>query len=183
MVIAIAIAIYLPMLVEARRARRNERIQRARGGIEPDDDVYRVMRVAYPLGFAAMLAELTVRGRPAPAAFVAGALVFACAKTLKWWAIAALGSAWTFRVVAVPGAPLVAAGPYRFLRHPNYIAVAGEFVGAMLMTGASVSGPTATLLFGVLLWKRTRVEEALLARIAPPSDELRRPAIRRIRGL
>ena len=161
----IAVAIFLPMLLEARRAARNERTQRARGGLEPAGDVYRLMRLAYPGGFAAMLVELALRGRPpAVELLAAGAVVFALAKTLKWWAIATLGPAWTFRVIAVPGAPLVAAGPYRFLRHPNYLAVVGEFLGAALMTGALVSGPAATLAFGVLLKKRIAAEERLLAR-------------------
>ena len=58
----------------------------------------------------------------------------------------------------------MAAGPYRVLRHPNYAAVVGELVGATLMTGAFVAGPTATVLFGVLLKKRIAVEERALGR-------------------
>src|SRR5207302_315004 len=77
---------------------------------------------------------------------LAGATLFAAAKALKWWAIATLGPAWTFRVIVVPGAPLVASGPYRFVAHPNYIGVVGELVGATLMTGAFISGPIATAL-------------------------------------
>ena len=56
-------------------------------------------------------------------------MVFAGAKALKWWAIDTLGGAWTFRVIVVPDAPLVARGPYRWLRHPNYVGVLGEFIG------------------------------------------------------
>ena len=162
--LSIAAAVFAPMLIEARRAAANERAQRARGGVEPRDDVYRVMRVAYPVGFAAMLAEMAWRGRPAVELLAAGATVFALAKALKWWAIAALGSAWTFRVIVVPDVPLVARGPYRFLRHPNYVAVVGEFVGAALMTGAFVAGPAATLVFVVLLSRRVAVEERALRR-------------------
>ena len=51
------------------------------------------------------------------------------AKALKWWAILTLGRFWTFRVIVVPGATLVAGGPYRWLRHPNYVGVIGELVG------------------------------------------------------
>jgi methyltransferase len=111
-----------------------------------------------------MLAELAWRGRPAVVLLAAGVAVFAIAKALKWWAIAALGVAWTFRVIVVPDATLVAGGPYRFLRHPNYVAVVGEFVGAALMTGAFVAGPAATLVFVVLLSRRVAVEEHALRR-------------------
>jgi len=158
-----AVAIYLPMLIEARRAARNERAQLARGGIEPAGDVYGAMTLAYPGCFAAMLVELALRGRPSVEVFATGVTVFVCAKALKWWAIAALGPAWTFRVILVPSSPLVTTGPYRWLRHPNYIGVVGELVGAALMTGATVAGPAALLVFGVLLIKRIRVEERLLA--------------------
>lgn len=91
-----------------------------------------------------------------------GTLVFVAAKSIKWWAVRALGSCWTFRVIVVPGAPLVASGPYRWLRHPNYIAVAGELAGTALMTGALVMGPLGTALFGLLMAKRIRVETAAL---------------------
>lgn len=163
MLIAIAAAIFVPMLLEARRAASNERAQRGRGGIEPRDDIYKVMRLAYPGGFAAMLAEAALRGLPASQVVSAGAALFVCAKALKWWAIASLGPAWTFRVLVVPGSRLVASGPYRFLRHPNYLAVVGEFLGAALMTGAVATGPAATVLFGVLLSKRIAVENRVLA--------------------
>src|ERR1044071_7840385 len=101
----IAALVFLPMLLEARRAAVNERAQRTRGGVEPPDDVYRVMRVAYPGAFLLMIVEGSVRGGASAALFASGAAVFVFAKALKWWAIAALGPAWTFRVIVVPGAP------------------------------------------------------------------------------
>ncbi len=61
-VIAIVVVVFLPMLIEAIRAARNERAQRARGGIEPPGDVYRAMQIAYPAGFAVMIAERSLRG-------------------------------------------------------------------------------------------------------------------------
>src|SRR6186997_1530953 len=103
------------MLVETRRAARNERAQRARGGIEPPGDVYKLMRIVYPAAFLAMLAEGAVRGAPASGVIVGGAAVFAAAKALKWWAIVSLGPCWTFRVIVVAGATLVARGPYRWV--------------------------------------------------------------------
>src|SRR5262245_41829446 len=110
------------MAVEALRARRNERSQRARGGLEPRGDVYAAMRIAYPAAFAAMLVEGALGGAPRASIAAAGILVFSAAKALKWWAIVSLGPSWTFRVIVVPGAPLVVRGPYRWLRHPNYVA-------------------------------------------------------------
>jgi len=167
---SIVAIVYAAMLVEARRASRNERAQRARGGLEPRDDVYRVMRVVYPASFAAMFVEGAVRGTPAPAVAIAGAALFAAAKILKFWAIRSLGPSWTFRVIVVPGARLVETGPYRWLRHPNYVAVIGELAGVAAMTGAFVAGPTALAVFGMLLVRRIRVEDRLLATAARRPD-------------
>ncbi len=163
--------VFVVMLVEARRAAANERRQRARGGVEPPHDVYRTMQWAYPLSFLAMIVEGTVRGNAPAAAPIAGAMVFAGAKALKWWAIVSLGRAWTFRVIVVPGDRLVGNGPYRVMRHPNYIAVLGELVGVALLTGARLSGPLAVIGFGWLMLRRIAVEERAFVTIGRPGAE------------
>jgi methyltransferase len=168
MLTALAVAVFGSMIIEARLAARHERAQFARGGFEPADDVYQLMRVAYPAAFAAMIGEGAWRGAAAPAVLWGGGMLFVAAKALKWWAILTLGLSWTFRVVVVPGAPLVARGPYRFLRHPNYAAVVVELLSAALMTSAVVSGPIAILAFGALLRMRIRAEERALAAAGPP---------------
>ena len=162
LVVALAACVFGFMLFEAIRAARNERAQRAAGGIEPAGDVYSLMRIAYPASFLAMIIEGAIRGGSLRAALVAGMIVFAAAKALKWWAIASLGASWTFRVIVVPGSRRVASGPYRWLRHPNYVAVVGELVGVALATGARASGPIALLVFATLLVKRITVEDRAL---------------------
>jgi methyltransferase len=154
--------VFAPMLVEARRAARNERLQRARGGIEPPDDVYGIMRVAYPGAFMVMIIDGAMRGGSTALLFVAGLVMFGAAKALKWWAIRTLGPCWTFRVIVVPGTARVASGPYRYVRHPNYFAVTGELIAVALMTGASVLGAVVTLAFGLLIWRRIAVESSAL---------------------
>jgi methyltransferase len=160
--VPLVIAVFAPMLLEARRSTLNERAQRARGGIEPSGDVYELMRVAYPAAFLAMIAEGMVRGGPPRTVLVGGIAVFAIAKALKWWAIVTLGACWTFRVIVIPGGPLVAAGPYQWLRHPNYVGVVGELIGVGLMTGAWIFCPIGTAGFVALLSKRIAVESRML---------------------
>jgi methyltransferase len=160
--ILVAAIVFIPMIVEARRASANERVQRARGGVEPAGDVYRLMQFAYPGAFLATIVEGVMRGDQAGGVFAVGLALFAAAKALKWWAIAALGAFWTFRVIVVPGAALVTSGPYAYLRHPNYIAVVGELVAVTLMTGAIVTGPVAAAGFGALILMRIRVEQRAL---------------------
>jgi methyltransferase len=166
---ALAALVFVPMLVEARRAGRNERAQRSRGGVEPAGDVFAIMQMAYPGAFALMLAEGWWRGAPRSEWMAVGLVAFIAAKLLKWWAILTLGPSWTFRVIVVPGAALVARGPYRFVRHPNYVGVALELAGAGLMTGAAVSGPLAVVLFSILMRKRIGVEDRALGRAAAPA--------------
>jgi methyltransferase len=153
------VVVALFMVVEARRAASNERAQRSRGGIEPSDDVYALMQIAYPSIFLEMIAEGVLRGIAVGSGrFVAGLTIFIAAKLLKWWAIATLGPFWTFRVIVMPGSTPIGRGPYRIMRHPNYVAVVGEIVGVALMMRATVTGPIALVMFGALLLRRVAVE-------------------------
>ena len=88
--------------------------------------------------------------------------LFLASKALKTWAVVSLGRRWTYKVLVLPGAPLVTHGPYAFLRHPNYVAVLGELVGMALTMGAVLTGPAATAFFGWLLWRRILAEERAL---------------------
>jgi len=170
MLILTIVVVFGFMAVEALRAARNERTQRAAGGREPSGDVYGWMQIAYPAAFAAMFLEGFLRdGAPPRLALAAGVLVFALGKALKWWAIVTLGRCWTFRVIVVPGTPLVRRGPYRFVRHPNYLGVIGELAGVGLLTGAVLSAPMATAVFGLLISRRVDVEERALTKAARES--------------
>ncbi|HXH07951.1 MAG TPA: isoprenylcysteine carboxylmethyltransferase family protein [Vicinamibacterales bacterium] len=155
--------VFVLMLGEAVLSRRHERALRARGAVEPEGDVYPVMRVAYPLCFLAVGVEGALAGSPPRGRLLAGAAVFVMAKALKYWAIATLGERWTFRVLVLPGVPLVTGGPYRWLNHPNYLAVAGEIAGAALMLRAPVAGLLGLAGFGALIRRRIAVEDRALA--------------------
>ena len=141
----------------------NERQLRARGAIEPAGDVINAMRFAYPGAFLAMGIEGALSGPASKDIMVAGLALFGLAKALKIWAISSLGGRWSYRVLILPGAPLVTTGPYRFLSHPNYVAVVGELLGATLMCGAVLAGPAATAFFLVLILKRIAVENRAVA--------------------
>jgi methyltransferase len=155
-------AVLLLMLVELQLSVHNERQLRAKGAVEPDGDVIDVMRVAYPLSFVAMGVEAWWRGTWSRDWLLLGLVLFGWAKALKFWAIAHLGPRWTFRVLVLPDAPLVTSGPYRYLRHPNYVAVIGELVAVAIALQAPLAGVLATLGFGWLIRRRIAVEERAL---------------------
>jgi methyltransferase len=158
-VLAVIVAVMLGELVISRR---NERILLARGATAPPDPVYRTMQWAYPGAFIAMAIEGATAGIPPASVLWMGAIVFAAAKALKFWAIATLGVRWTYRVFVLPGAPLITSGPYRWVRHPNYVGVVGELLGMALLTGARVSGPVMIVFFSWLLRRRIQAEERAL---------------------
>jgi methyltransferase len=158
---ALAVAMLL-MLAELGMSLHHERLLRARGAVEPPDAVYSTMRWAYPAVFVAMAAEGMLFGPVPRPVLVAGIAVFAIAKVVKFWAITTLGERWTYKVLVLPGVPLVTGGPYRFVRHPNYVGVVGELVGMALITGARVTGPLGLILFSWLLMRRIQAEERAL---------------------
>lgn len=161
---ATTIAALLIMAGEAVLSAFNERQLRARGAIEPEGDVIGTMKFAYPLSFVAMGIEGALTG-PAPRDLMLyGLALFGLAKALKLWAISSLGWRWSFRVLVLPGAPLVASGPYRFLSHPNYLAVAGEIASVALIVWAPITGVLATLGFGRLMIRRIAIEDRALGR-------------------
>lgn len=163
--------VVVTMLAELVVSRRNESRLVARGAVFPPDPVYSTMRWMYPAVFAAMAAEGMFRGADVsfgngtgPGFLTwAGAAVFVAGKLVKYWAIATLGERWTYRVLVLSGVPLVTSGPYRFMRHPNYVGVVGELLGMMMLTSAWVAGPVGTVLFGELLRRRIAAEERALA--------------------
>jgi methyltransferase len=161
--LAVLAVVLVMMIAEALVSRSNERWLRQQGALEPPGDVYATMRWTYPVAFVAMAVEGLLRVPEPSTTTLAGAVVFVAAKALKYWAIASLGRRWSFRVLVLPGAPLVGHGPYAVFRHPNYVGVMGELVGMALLTGAPVSGLVSTVLFAGLLWRRIRVEERALA--------------------
>ena len=163
MIATVAFAlVFAPMLLEAAISARHDRELRSRGALEPQDDVFRAMQLGYPAAFLVMVLEAWWRQPHFDRVFAAGLAVFAAAKLLKYWAIATLGVRWTFRVLVPPDSEPVRSGPYRFHPHPNYIAVAGELVGAALMAHSIVAGPAATIGFLLLIRRRIAVEERML---------------------
>ena len=155
-------AFLLMMLGELWLSRSNERWMVAHGAVASPDPVYATMRWAYPGAFVAMGVEGVLTDPAIGPPMLAGALLLVAAKAIKFWAIATLGRRWTYRVLVLPGAPLVGSGPYRFVRHPNYVGVVGELIAMALLSGARITGPLAVLGFGWLLVRRIAAEERAL---------------------
>jgi methyltransferase len=155
-------------LAELRTARRNAAWSRRRGATEHGRGHYPVMVLLHTGLLAGCLAEPAWAGRPfLPAlGWPMLALVLA-AQGLRWWCVSTLGPRWNTRVIVVPGLPLVTAGPYRRLAHPNYVAVVAEGVALPLVHTAWVTAAAFTLLNLPLLAVRLRCETTALRTAAP----------------
>ncbi len=89
--------------------------------------------------------------------------VVIAAQALRWWCIATLGQQWNTRVVVVPDAGRVSGGPYRFIPHPNYVAVVIEGIALPLVHSAWLTAVVFTVLNAALLGSRISVEDKALA--------------------
>ena len=158
------VAVLLILGGEAAVSAFNERVLRARGAVPAADDPMGMMMWAYPVCFVAMAIEGALFG-PAPRSVLTmGLALFGLSKALKMWVISTLGVRWTFRVLVLPGLPPITHGPYALIRHPNYLAVMGEFVGVAMIVWAPVAGIASVIGYGLLLRRKIAVEDRALGR-------------------
>lgn len=152
-VLALLVALVVQRMLELRVAKRNEAWARAQGATEFGAGHYPLfflLHGGWMLGW--LLEGWSADALPALWWFWVG--VFGLAQGLRYWAIGTLGQRWNTRVLVFPGVPPIAGGPYRFLPHPNYLAVVLELAAVPLAVGASwtavvAGGLNAALLLGI----------------------------------
>ena len=150
-------------LVTAQRAAelvlsyRNTSRLMARGAVEVAPKHYPLMVAVHAL----WLGALWVFGRDQPVN-VAALIVYLALQGSRFWVMRTLGGRWTTRIIVLPGEPLVSAGPYRFLTHPNYAVVAGEIATLPLVVGLPWLGVLFTILNAAVLVIRVRAENRAL---------------------
>jgi methyltransferase len=161
----------LGRLVELRIADRNLRRLIARGGVEAAPGHYRWMVLLHAAFLAACPLEVWGLDRPFVPALAAVMLpLVVLATALRYWVISTLDGRWTTRIVCLPGVPPVTGGPYRFLRHPNYLAVIIEVLALPLVHTAWFSAIVFSLANALVLRVRIRAEEEALSRLSDYGD-------------
>ncbi|MFI9542599.1 isoprenylcysteine carboxyl methyltransferase family protein [Streptomyces sp. NPDC052016] len=164
----IVLAVAAERVAELVVARRNAAWTLARAGVEHGRGHYPVMVALHTGLLACCLLEPVLAHRPFLPALGWSALALALlAQALRWWCITTLGPYWNTRVIVVPGARLVGTGPYRFLRHPNYVAVVVEVAALPLVHTAWLTAAVFTVANAVLLAVRIRCENTALAQAVP----------------
>ncbi|MEE1801373.1 isoprenylcysteine carboxyl methyltransferase family protein [Streptomyces sp. JV176] len=161
----LVLAVGAERVAELAVARRNARWSLARGAVERGRGHYPPMVVLHTGLLLGCLAEVALADRPfTPVPGWTMLAVVVAAQALRWWCIRTLGPRWNTRVLVVPGLPLVTGGPYRLLRHPNYVAVVAEGVALPLVHGAWLTALVFTVLNAGLLTVRIRCENGALRR-------------------
>lgn len=162
----LVLAIAAERLAELVVARRNTRWSLARGGTESGRGHYPAMVALHTALLVGALAEVRLAERPfLPVLGWTMVAVVVAAQALRWWCIRALGPRWNTRVIVVPGLPRVTGGPYRWMGHPNYVAVAAEGLALPLVHGAWATALVFTVLNAALMAVRIRCEDRALARL------------------
>lgn len=153
----------LERVVELVVSRRHVAWARARGARESGQGHYPVMVALHTALLVGCVVEPWALARPfVPALGAAMVALVVAAQALRWWCISTLGPRWSTRVLVVPGLVRVTTGPYRWLRHPNYVAVVLEGAALPLVHSAWITAVAFTALNLALLTVRVRCEDAAL---------------------
>jgi methyltransferase len=144
-------------------SRRNARRAVSRGGIEVERGNFRVMVTFHALFIIACAVEASLHRPRFPSSLSVMALIGeAGAQALRYWSVASLGERWNTRIIVIPNTPPVVSGPYRYIRHPNYAAVALEIACVPLVRGLWITAVVFSLMNVVLLAFRISLEERAL---------------------
>lgn len=156
------ILIAFQRLSELLIARRNERTLRSEGAVEYDAPGYKAIVLMHIAFFVSMIAEFFILGRSLNPYWIPLLFIFTAAQIIRYWAISSLGKYWNTRILAVPGAKPVTKGPYKYMRHPNYLAVIIEIAVIPLIFSCYVTAIVFSILNLMLLRRRITIEERAL---------------------
>lgn len=157
------LAVALSRLLELRRSASHQRWLLARGARPVAEPGFVAMVALHAGVLVGTAAEVIVGRRPMYPALALGAfLVLLGAEALRWWAIKSLGRQWTVRVIDSTELGIVTAGPYRWMRHPNYAAVFIEMIALPLIHTAWITASVGAAFHLYVLRRRIALEESVL---------------------
>ena len=164
-----ALHLLIPLVIIQRvaelvKARRNARIVMAKGAVEAGANHYPAIVMLHLLWFVGMIVEIVVLSRAINPFWPILLVIFLLAQGLRYWAISSLGEQWNTRILVIPGSKPVSSGPYRLMKHPNYLAVVVEILILPVMLGAYITAVTTSLINLALLRVRIRAEEEAMGR-------------------
>lgn len=163
------IILAIQRLSELRIAGRNERDVLSEGAVEYDREGYRVIVIMHIAFFVSFIAEYVLLKRNLNTLWPLFLSTIIAAEVLRYWAIFSLGKYWNTKILVIPGTVPVSRGPYRYMKHPNYLAVVLEIALLPLIFSCYITAAVFSLLNITLLYRRIRIEERALYRQSEPN--------------
>lgn len=157
--------VMIQRLIELIVASKNEKWMRSQGAFEVGADHYPVMVLMHTGFFVTLLLEVTVLDRPLSPIWLVLLTIFLIAQVMRIWCLISLGKYWNTKILVLPGADVVKKGPYRWIRHPNYLIVTVELLTLPLLFGAYFTAILFTVLNLWMLSVRIPAEENALKEV------------------
>lgn len=162
--------IIVQRLFELMVARRNERWMKERGALEFGRGHYPWIVLIHVLFFISYIAEVYIFNKGLSPYWGLMLLLFVLTQAGRMWVLFSLGRFWNTKIIVLPGANIVRKGPYRFIKHPNYVIVAVEFLVIPFMFQAYITAIVFTLLNIIILSIRIPAEEKALGKLTEYED-------------
>ncbi|RPF55811.1 isoprenylcysteine carboxyl methyltransferase family protein [Aquisalibacillus elongatus] len=165
--IVLSLYFILLRLVEVMVAKSNEKFQKQRGAIEVNDPYYKAIVMTHSLFFIVLLTESYIVHEWQRDISIVVFTLLVMVQVLRFWTLASLGRFWNTKVIVLPSANLVVKGPYKWMKHPNYVIVGLEFILIPILFYSYV---TATVFLSLHLWlmtKRIPLENQALQKLSP----------------
>lgn len=151
-------------LIELKIARHNERWLKSRGGIEKGAEHYKWFIILHTFFFLSILLEVVITNGPDPQPLNTYLLmIFLLTQLGRVWCIQTLGKFWNTKIIVIPGVSLIRKGPYKYMKHPNYVIVGIELFVIPLLFGAYITAILFPILHIMLLRVRIPSEDRALA--------------------
>lgn len=157
-------AVVIQRFIELSYSKRNERLLKSKGAIEYGREHYPLIVLMHALFFVSMFVEFFFSGRNKELNILnyLFLVIFILLQFARIWVLISLGENWSTRILHVPGSKLVKKGPYKFLRHPNYIIVTGEIFCLPMMFNLYITAIVFSLINLILLGIRIKKENEAL---------------------
>lgn len=160
-------------VVELYIARNNAQYMRSLGGFEVAAEHYKYIFMLHTGFFIGILTEVVMFKSTMPSWWKLTFGIFILTQVMRVWCIKSLGRFWNTRIYVVPSAAVIRNGPYRFLRHPNYLVVITELLVIPLTFGAYYTAASASIINLALLYIRINKEESALAALTGYREDMK----------
>lgn len=156
--------VILQRIVELRIAKKNEKWMKANGGFEIGQKHYKYIVLVHVMFFISLIFEVTVLDKSVSSLWLLFLLFFTLAQALRVWSLLSLGRFWNTKIIIVPNVNIISKGPYKFIRHPNYLVVVIELLVIPLIFNAFWTAILFSVLNMIVLSIRIPAEEQALMR-------------------